>query len=226
MKLDHSLKDREFGRLVVSGAAFKAHDGKRRRAFVVAKCKCGTSTVVRVDGLLSSGVESCGCAQKDSAVALGHSRRGELAPGYRHGGKGTPLYGVWAGMISRCNDPNATGYHNYGGRGISVFPAWLDFIEFRNWATSHGYIPYKVQLDRENNDGNYEPSNCHFVPVVVNARNRRTNVLLTAFGETKCVADWAEDSRAAASLQTIYKRLQNHWTAEDAISRPTIERNP
>jgi hypothetical protein len=86
----------------------------------------------------------------------------------------TRLYKVWCGMKQRCNNPNCEHYHRYGGRGIKICPEWNDkhgFAEFAKWALTHGYKS-NLQIDRINNNGNYEPSNCRFVTALENMHNR------------------------------------------------------
>lgn len=77
----------------------------------------------------------------------------------------------WRGMIRRCYDPSYIRYHRYGGRGIKVCKAWLDDIEqFRN---DMGEPPTSGhQIDRIDNDGNYEPSNCRWATRSVNGHNK------------------------------------------------------
>lgn len=215
--LDFTIMGRRFERLIAIGPAFLMRAGARRHRFVVVQCDCGTRLAVRADNI--EGVESCGCKQKDVARELGQRRSGEKAPGYKHGGKGTRLYSVWVGMLRRCSDSGATGYHNYGGRGISVCDEWRAFGSFRDWANRHGYKP-GLEIDRRDNNGNYEPGNCRFVTVKANARNRRDNVLLTAFGEIKCVSAWADDPRAQADCWTIRGRLLLGWDHERALVQP------
>ncbi len=83
------------------------------------------------------------------------------------------IYNVWRCMKQRCNNPNASGYKNYGGRGISVCNEWEKSSEaFYDWALANGYAP-GLQIDRIDNDGNYEPSNCRWVTPKENASNRR-----------------------------------------------------
>jgi len=82
----------------------------------------------------------------------------------------TRLYKIWCNMKSRCNNKNILGYSNYGGRDISIDPAWNVFIIFKNWALSNGYSD-NLTIDRINNDGNYEPSNCRWATKTVQARN-------------------------------------------------------
>ncbi|SRR6266498_687224 len=66
-------------------------------------------------------------------------------------------YRIWSQMIQRCNNPNNKRYKNYGARGINVCPEWL---VFKNFLKDMGKRPEGLTLDRINNDGNYEPSNC------------------------------------------------------------------
>lgn len=82
--------------------------------------------------------------------------------------KGT--YIVWMMMKNRCNNPNHEKFHRYGGRGISVCREWLKFDPFFKWCITNGYDGI-LQLDRKNNDGNYEPGNCRFVTRKTNVRN-------------------------------------------------------
>lgn len=86
------------------------------------------------------------------------------------------LYDVWKAMGYRCYNPNHSNYKNYGGRGVTVCDEWRKgFSQFREWA-----IPLwgpGLQIDRIDNDGNYEPANCRFVTRKENCRNKRTNVL-------------------------------------------------
>jgi len=92
---------------------------------------------------------------------------------YKHGGKGTRLYNVWQDMKQRVLNPNNKRYKDYGGRGIIICPEWTnDFINFRDWALNNGYKE-DLEINRVINDGNYEPSNCDFVPAEENMRNRR-----------------------------------------------------
>lgn len=88
------------------------------------------------------------------------------------------LYKVWGWMKSRCNNPNDTAYHYYGERGISVCNEWQNnSAVFIGWALANGWEKGLV-IDRKNNDGNYEPSNCRFVTHSesnINQRKRKDN---------------------------------------------------
>lgn len=118
---------------------------------------------------------------------------------YRHSGNpkhglyrnNAALFNVWNTMKSRCENPNRQNYINYGGRGIKVCKEWCDAKDFVIWALNNGYEK-GLQLDRIDNDGNYEPSNCRWVTPKENSRNRRNTKHLTINGETKCVSEWCE----------------------------------
>lgn len=76
----------------------------------------------------------------------------------------TPEYSSWASMIRRCTNEKAFAYHRYGGRGITVCKRWLN--SFENFLSDMGLRPsIKHSLDRINNDGNYEPSNCRWATI-------------------------------------------------------------
>lgn len=80
-------------------------------------------------------------------------------------------------MIRRCCDPKTPNYNNYGGRGISICDEWKSSKLFLEWVDSNGEIPVGYELDRQDNNGNYEPNNCRFVPPVENSQNRRSTKL-------------------------------------------------
>ena len=98
--------------------------------------------------------ESCGCVK------------------VKHGETGTKLYDVWISMKQRILNPKRKDYKDYGGRGIKICDEWLEFIPFRDWALNNGYDE-SLQINRMFNNGNYEPSNCNFIPAVENTRCRR-----------------------------------------------------
>lgn len=91
-----------------------------------------------------------------------------------HGFYGTKLYWVYRAMLKRCgvvggiDDVHAKRYVN---RGISVCDDWVNNpSSFYEWAMSSGYEE-GLQIDRIDNDGNYEPSNCRWVKRTTNMRN-------------------------------------------------------
>jgi len=84
-----------------------------------------------------------------------------------------PLYDVWCRMKTRCNDKNVPRYEDWGGRGITICNEWENYpVVFIDWALNNGW-ENKLCLDRINNNGNYEPSNCRFVTAQVSNCNTR-----------------------------------------------------
>lgn len=180
--------------------------------FVPCRCVCGYARAVRIAQLLNGHSMSCGCKKGESNVLHGEAGRAR-----------THLYRVWYAMKARCSNPRNQGYALYGGRGISVCDEWNAFIIFRDWATSHGYSP-DLELDRINTNGNYSPDNCRWVTPQANKRNTRANHFVTAFGETKCIADWILDSRCAMSFGGLTDRIRKGWSPEKAITTPPLTR--
>lgn len=136
-----------------------------------------------------------------------------------HNLTGHPLHKIWMSLRSRCNNPNNIRYYRYGERGIVVCPEWnTDFENFYNWANSNGWQE-GLSLDRINNDGNYEPSNCRFVSKIEQANNTSKNKFVTIFGETKTLAQWGRDNRCKVSYNLLRVRLQNNINQELALTK-------
>lgn len=121
-----------------------------------------------------------------------HFNRGENNGRYRHGLCKTRLYRIFGNIKQRCYYKNNKDYKNYGGRGIIVCDEWLkDFKKFYDWAINNGYQD-GLTIDRINNDGNYEPSNCRWITKKAQSRNNRNNRIITYKGETHCLIEWSE----------------------------------
>ena len=117
-------------------------------------CDCGKMTDVAGGDLTSGSVISCGCL------------RGEV-----HDMKNSPEYGIWNGIINRCENPNRKSYKYYGEKGISVHESFRkSFLAFYN---DVGERPSPLhQIDRRDNTRGYEPGNLRWVSCSVNNKNR------------------------------------------------------
>lgn len=136
----------------------------------------------------------------------------------KHGLRHTRQYRIWLMMKNRCFNKRCDRYNDYGGRGITVCDEWRnDFKAFYDWAMSNGYSD-ELTIDRINNDGNYEPTNCRWITVKQQNRNSRHNKLLTLNGVTHCLSEWCE--LTGLSKGCIQNRLRYGWTVEETLTRP------
>jgi hypothetical protein len=182
-------------------------NGFRSRAFVVA-CDCGNYFRVELRRLKSGNVKSCGCYRVERAKSkIFQPRIHELST--------APLYTTWHNMMSRCYNPKNHAYPRYGGRGIKVFRAWKVLANFSKWCNVNGWCP-ELQLDRRDNDKGYSPNNCHFVPCMINCRNKTNNRLVTIGGESMAFAE-AVDRYAVVNYTTALYRLNKGWSLKDSL---------
>lgn len=130
----------------------------------------------------------------------------------------TKIYRRWQSMIQRCRDPNSIRWPHYGGRGIKVCDRWH---KFDNFIADMGIPKEGMQIDRIDNNGNYEPSNCRWTTLKENNRNKQNHAFITAFGETLPRSVWCE--RFQIPTCTLRDRIAGGWPAELAL---TMERMP
>ncbi len=148
MSAFQDLINQKFGRLTV--LSLNPVRTKRGHCKWDCVCECGGLTTVWATQLKSGGSKSCGCLRKT------------------HGKSSNSTYSIWHAMKTRCTNKNNTYYHRYGGRGIKVCSRWVDF---NNFFEDMGSRPDGMCIDRINNDGDYEPSNCRWVTPTENSRN-------------------------------------------------------
>lgn len=159
MPAPRNLVGMKFGRLLVIGLSLVRRCEKR---YWECACDCGKSTVVSGSNL-GRCIFSCGCLNSE----LRRSRKTNLTHGMRY----TVEYRAWRAMISRCTNPNVPAFKNYGGRGISVCERWMKFEHF--YADVGAKPSANLDLDRINNDGNYEPGNVRWTTRSINIKNTR-----------------------------------------------------
>ena len=175
------MKGMKFGKLNV--LSYTGQTGRRRTMW---KCRCDCGNVVEVESthLRSGHTKSCGCITRENARKLN----------YKNGFSNTRLNTAYRNMLTRCYRETDDMYHLYGGRGIKVCDKWLPanngFVNFCEWAISHGYNEH-LTLDRIDNDKGYSPDNCRWADKFQQANNKRNNYKLRINGEIDTVGNWA-----------------------------------
>ena len=178
---------------VIEKTSDRAKDGS-----IIWKCKCSCNKIcfVSTTYLNRGRVTSCGCKNKPKREI-------------------SKLYKVWSTMKDRCNNPNNKGYSNYGGRNVKVCDEWNDYDNFYAWSIENGYDE-SLSLDRINNDGNYEPSNCRWSTRREQNENKRNNHLETINGLTFTLSQWAR--KYNLNYKTIYTRYKRGKRNEELIA--------
>lgn len=128
----------------------------KQNARYLCQCECGTEKEQFAYDLRGDKVHSCAhCRLKT------------------HGMSYTSTFRIWQGILSRCLNQKLKAYPYYGGRGIKVCESWL---KFENFLADMGERPNKLSIDRINNDGDYEPSNCRWATTKEQHQNRRVTI--------------------------------------------------
>ena len=152
-----------YGRLtVVSRSQDKVHPCGKSSVVWRCKCDCGNYVDVTANNLRMGHTKSCGCITMENPPRITHNGTNECRR----------LWNIWKGMKQRCLNPNVPCHKNYGGRGIEMCKEWMEFEPFRDWALENGYSD-ELSLDRIDNNGNYEPSNCRWTTMLIQRHNQR-----------------------------------------------------
>lgn len=135
----------------------------------------------------------------------------------RHGKTRTPEYRTWKLMRRRCHNPNDESYNNYGGRGIKVCDRWRN--SFLAFYEDMGVRPKnKYTIERINNNGDYEPGNCIWLPQEIQGSNKRNNIFIEYEGEIRTMSEWSRVT--GIPYGTLRERRQRGWTTERNFTTP------
>ena len=203
------LEGKRFGRLTVTSYAGKK--GRLNRWNTL--CDCGGERIVQSGNLVTGNTKSCGCLCREM---VSQARRKHGESGNAESGR-TPEYTAWAAIRRRCENPNDGSFSRYGGRGISVCDRWR--LSFEDFLEDMGRRPSEFHsIDRIDNSGNYEPSNCRWATDKEQSRNRRSNRVLEYNGEKKCLTEWAEEMNV--NSKAIEARLKRGWSVGKSLTTP------
>lgn len=203
-KAPKDLSGQQFGRLLAIKIVGQNIHGK---SLWLCRCDCGKEAEVIASHLVSGNTSSCGCLQR------------EVKPTRTHGLSGTAEYKVWQSMKRRCSNPKESGYHRYGGRGIRVCDRWVN--SFVNFIQDMGNRPTNLHsIERIDNNGHYDPSNCKWALKSEQANNTRQNRFLEFQGIRLTLTQWAD--RVGLNRDCLRGRLDKGWSVEEALTTPTM----
>lgn len=193
--------------LVVGRLTVICFAGINPRSMWRCRCECGKECEVATKYLTSGRTVSCGCVRAEKASTLAKT----------HGKSKRPEHKVWKKIRQRCTNESNLSFPNYGGRGIKMCSRWLN--SFEAFIEDMGERPSRDHsIERIDNDGDYEPSNCIWATKDVQSRNTRRTVFVVYRGERHKLCDLC-DSRGMRTA-TVRSRIKSGWGVERAIDTP------
>lgn len=202
-----NLTGRRFEKWVVVRRQGSTPEGK---ANWLCRCDCGTERLVPTGNLNSGVSKGCGC---DAASRISAERR-------THGRSNTHTYYVWQDMKKRCLYPKHVSFASYGGRGISVCDQWVK--SFEAFFLDMGEAPDGMSIERNDVNGNYEPSNCRWATAYEQHLNTRRTKLVDLADGRGSLAMVAQCKHLDLDYRTVQTRINKHgWDIIRAFSTPT-----
>lgn len=179
------------------------------------KCKCDCGNIKEILGshLIQGNVKSCGCYNSKRASKFCKDKT--IIPNKR-------IMYIWQSMKQRCYNQKSISYKNYGAKGIKICDEWKNNPKlFYNWAIENGYnekAKYgECTIDRIDVNGNYEPSNCRWIPMNKQVLNTSKNHYLELNEEKYTVYEWSIITGIKSS--TILQRINKyHWSVKRALT--------
>lgn len=210
------LVGKKIGHVEVLGIYRGKIHTKHKGTYWLCKCDCGNVKAIPKTNLMKNnmtGNVSCGCQSHDRSKF-----RGGISVD-------NPEYYLWVGMLTRCGHRSNKGHKNYVDRGIVVCERWRNETNgFYNFIKDMGPRPSsKHSVERKDNDGNYEPSNCKWATAKEQNRNQQRNKVWTFNGKTMCLAAWADETGIRRT--TLTQREKLGWSIEKMLTTPALIRN-
>ncbi len=201
------LSGKKFGKWTVLSLVKRE---KGERYFWLCRCECGTEKKVNASHLKRGASKSCGCLAREKLISRNYKH------GHAISGKHSRLYTIWSHMVQRCTNPNVERYPQYGGRGIKVCDRWLNF---ENFIEDMGES-YKdnLSLERVDVNGNYELSNCKWIELQEQPKNKQNTVKLEYNGKTYSYQELSK--LTGIKENTLRARIKYlGWSVEKAVEQ-------
>ncbi len=168
---------------------------------VLVRCDCGNEKVVGCGNLRAGRIHSCGCVHRGRTHRMSH----------------LPEFRVWIGMLNRCRKPRHAAFKYYGARGITVCERWL---KFENFYADMGPRPPKTSVERIDNAGNYEPTNCRWATHLEQCQNTRRNRYVDFDGRRLSVTQWSRELDIPDHV--IFRRLDAGYPIAEALNKTSF----
>ena len=179
--------------------------GKYYTRYWVFKCDCGKEVESLLPNVKKGNTKSCGCLRKKVSSELHKT----------HGMTYSKEYYAWVHAKMRCYNKKDKEYKRYGARKIEMCEKWKN--SFEKFYKDIGEAPEGTSLDRINNNGNYEPENCHWATPKQQANNRRTSHFVEYRGEKLTLAQWSR--RTGIHQENIRRRIDDYgWSIHKTLT--------
>jgi hypothetical protein len=189
-----------------------SYAGKRKNNLLWnCRCMCGVEKVVQGTNITSGKSAGCGCVQYAKLTERNT----------KHGLSDHPLYGVWSSVKQRCNPAFKDKFEGWAGRGIKICDRWAN--SFEHFLVDMGERPSADhQIERKDNDGDYEPGNCIWATRTEQMRNMRRNRIVTFNGREMTLTEAIKECGIPGG--TVHGRLRIGWDVDRALTTPHRQR--
>ena len=205
MKIDN-IAGKKFNKLTAISFDSVSNSGNHKWLF---SCECGNKKVILKSHAKSGHTKSCGCYNSDLTI-----KRNTKHNNCKRIGR-SKAYSTWSSIKKRCYNFNQSNYERYGARGIKVCDKWVE--SFENFLEDMGEPPTaEHSIDRINNNGDYEPSNCKWSSVEEQANNKRNSIIITFNNKKQTLAQWCRELNL--NYKSTYKKVRNNKSIESIFN--------